>query len=195
MAENALNKHLITRIKDHTQNRGGKCLRLLAAGTGRTNFMDRGSAMARDSVESGSPSASAPPDARPSADDEIPSFELGLSTAIFRLFAGDPRARSCNGGGATAIWNVNRALGLVADIGGCKMMSAGHNVPVIQRTVYSGHASHSGMKAETPYVQALVGAGMDYAVTRAMGGRPQRWIIWISARATSTTQTSDSVRD
>lgn len=188
MAEDAVDKYLITHVEDHTQNRWVKmfvraglnpsrsmanAMRmdlpwhrdtrpgiwheepvLLAAGTSRTDFMDRGSAMALDHPSSGF----APPDAEPSTDDGVPSFELGVEYSYFRLSAGDARAQRCNGGAATAVWNVNRVLGLVADIGGCKMMSAGHNV--------SGDSTHYlfgpriAFRNEgrvTPYVQALVG--------------------------------------
>lgn len=188
MAEDALDKYLITHIEDHTQNRWAKMFAraglnpsrsmanvmrmelpwhrdtrpgiwhdqpvLLAAGRARTDFMDRGSGL----TQHHSLQDVAPPDAEQSSGDDVPSFELGVEYSYLRLSAGDARAQSCNGGAATAVWNVNRVLGLVADIGGCKMMSAGHNV--------SGDSTHYlfgpriAFRNEgrvTPYVQALVG--------------------------------------
>jgi opacity protein-like surface antigen len=88
----------------------------------------------------------------------VPSFELGIEYTYFRLSAGDEGAQSCNGGGATAVWNVNRWAGLVADIGGCKMMSAGYNVSGDSTNYLFGpRIAFRNEGRVTPYLQALVG--------------------------------------
>jgi opacity protein-like surface antigen len=192
MAEDAVDKYLITHIEEHTQNRWVRMFAraglnpsrsmanamrmevpwhrdtrpgiwhdepvLLAAGTGRTDFLDRGRSMPSRSARDVSSPAFARPDVESSPGDGVPVLELGVEYSYLRLSAGDAGAQGCNGGGATAVWNVNRVLGLVADIGGCKMMSAGHNV--------SGDSTHYlfgpriAFRNEgrvMPYLQVLVG--------------------------------------
>ena len=88
----------------------------------------------------------------------VPKFELGIEYSYFRLSAGTAGAQSCNGGGATAVWNVNSLVGLVADVGGCKMMSAGHNVSGDSTSYLFGpRFAFRNNGRFIPYVQALIG--------------------------------------
>ena len=192
MAEDAVDKYLITRIEAHTQNRWIKMFAraglnpsrsaanvtrmevpwhrdtrpgiwhetptLLASSAGRA-FATPEPGTARAAARVNGPTAFAPPsDADDLIGDVVPTFELGIEYSYFRLSAGDARAQSCNGGGGTAVWNVNRILGLVADIGGCKMMSAGHNVSGDSTSYLFGprFAFRTGGRL-TPYVEGLIG--------------------------------------
>jgi opacity protein-like surface antigen len=88
----------------------------------------------------------------------VPTFELGVEYSYFRLSAGTVGAQSCNGGGATAVWNFNPLVGLVADVHGCKMMSAGHNVSGDSTNYLFGpRFAFRNNGRFIPYVQALIG--------------------------------------
>ncbi len=88
----------------------------------------------------------------------VPIFELGIEYTYFRLSAGEARAQSCNGGGATAVWNVTPLLGLVADVGGCKMTSPGHNVSGDSTNYLFGPRFAFRRQGRfVPYAQALLG--------------------------------------
>lgn len=192
IAEDALDKYLITRIESHTRNpwvkmfvraglnpsRSGANVMALKVPWHRDTrpgiwhnapvqlaSMKRARAFADTSAAVGSGPAGGPSSALdPPAGsgtpigDVVPKFELGIEYSYFRLSAGESRAQSCNGGGATAVWNVNRVLGLVADIGGCKMMSAGHNVSGDSTNYLFGPRFAFRNKGSLiPYVQALLG--------------------------------------
>ena len=58
----------------------------------------------------------------------IPSFELTAHYDFFHNSPLGPTPGSCNGGGATAAFALNRWAGAVIDVSGCKMSSSDANV-------------------------------------------------------------------
>jgi hypothetical protein len=59
---------------------------------------------------------------------KVPSFELTAHYDFFHNSATDSRSGSCNGGGATGAFALNRWASAVIDVSGCKMSSSDANV-------------------------------------------------------------------
>lgn len=195
LAEDSLDKYLIARVESRTQNRWVKMF--LRAGLNPTRSMANAmrlevpwhrdtrpgiwhsppvqiaqikqarafAAASRAAHTDSSPLMDSNP--RPPLGNVVPNFELGIQYGYAQLSVGQQHAQGCNGGGAAAVWNVNRVLGLVADIGGCKMGSAGHNISGDSTRYLFGPRfafRHGGRF--TPYVQALIGG--DKLTTETM---------------------------
>jgi hypothetical protein len=88
----------------------------------------------------------------------VPRLEVGINYNYLGLSVGKSGAQSCNGGSGNAVFNLNSWLGVVADVGGCKMMSPGFNISG-DSTYYLAGPRFSWRKFEswTPYFQLLGG--------------------------------------
>ena len=87
-----------------------------------------------------------------------PTFELSTHYSYYQLAIGKGGSLACNGGGATAVYNLNAWLGLAADVGGCKMKSPGVNLSGDLTSYLAGpRFTWRGSTHWTPYVQVLAG--------------------------------------
>ncbi len=88
----------------------------------------------------------------------VPTLELSTSYSYFQLAAGKAGSLSCNGGGATATYNLNHWVGITADVGGCKMVLPGHNLSGDSITYLLGpRFALRQSNRWVPFVQFLVG--------------------------------------
>ena len=58
----------------------------------------------------------------------IPTFDLAVHYDYFHHSQSGPGSGSCNGGGATGTFYMNRWLGILVDVSGCKMLEPGANL-------------------------------------------------------------------
>ena len=88
----------------------------------------------------------------------VPTLEVGINYNYVALSVGKSGSQSCNGGSGNAVFNLNSWLGVVTEVGGCKMMSAGVNISG-DSTYYLAGPRFSLRKFEswTPYFQLLGG--------------------------------------
>ena len=88
----------------------------------------------------------------------VPTFELSTSYSYTQLSLGKAGSLSCHGGGATANYNVNSWLGIIADVWGCKMLAPGHNISGDSTTYVLGPRFTWRKSARwQPYLQFLAG--------------------------------------
>jgi hypothetical protein len=85
-------------------------------------------------------------------------FELAVQYSYSRLGAGASGARSCNGGSATALFNVTAHLGIEAEVGGCNLVSPERNVSGDATTYLIGpRYTFRDLGRWSPYLHALGG--------------------------------------
>lgn len=106
-----------------------------------------------------------------------PIFQVGMQYDFFE-FSGRQTAQACNGGNVTLGYTVNSRIQLVADVGGCKMITSEPNVSG-DATVYL-----AGPKFELPrfgrwqpYIQVLAGGNKITAETVYPNLKPPQSII------------------
>jgi hypothetical protein len=88
----------------------------------------------------------------------VPRFEFSTVYSYFQLAAGKSGSLSCNGGGATATYNLASWFGLTADVSGCKMISPGTNLSGDSTTYLIGpRFTLRKWRRWTPWAQVLVG--------------------------------------
>jgi len=87
-----------------------------------------------------------------------PRFELAPGFSFFQLDAGHPGSLNCVGGGVVATYNLNRWIGITADVTGCKMQSPGVNMSGDYLNYVAGpRFTYRSASGWDPYVQALWG--------------------------------------
>jgi len=194
IGEDSIDKYLVERIEEHTQNR---YLRMFArAGlnpsrsmanmlrgevpwhrdTRRGLFRNHSRApllAAGGSMDGVQPMVETQPP-HPSA----PLLQLGMAYNYLELSHGGPGSQSCNGGGATAVVNLNSWLGLAAEVSGCKMMSPGNNISGDSTTYVGGpRFSFRGNHRWTPYLQVLGGGDKFTIETMYPDRRPPQAVL------------------
>lgn len=93
-----------------------------------------------------------------------PWLEIGTSYDYFQLSAGHSGSQSCNGGSATLQYNANSWFGLIAEVAGCKMLSAGTDVSGDSTTYVAGpRFTLRKFGRWEPYIQIL-GGGDKFTV-------------------------------
>jgi len=144
LAEDAMDRYLIRRIEAQTEN---KTIRIFARGLlnpsrSMANVL-RGNYPWHRDTRAGVALYRAPLSDRAAknildADRSLPDeyqndrryapFELSVQYGFSQLGVGRNGAQSCNGGSATALFNLNANLGLEAEVGGCKLDSPEPNI-------------------------------------------------------------------
>jgi hypothetical protein len=127
----------------------------------------------------------------------VPTLEVGANYDYFALSVGKSGSQSCNGGSGNAVFNLSSWLGVVAEVGGCKMMSPGLNISG-DSTYYLAGPRFSVRKFEswTPYFQFLAGGNKLTTETMYPERKPPQEVIdklwpWVAhAMYTSADQTN-----
>ncbi|MDP9169383.1 MAG: porin family protein [Acidobacteriota bacterium] len=171
VAEDAVDKYLIRRIEAHTNNRD---LRILARGflnpSRSMSNMIRGELPWHRDTREGT-SSYAPPEisgyssiltvnANRGEHNErrYAPFEIAVQYGYSQLGSGAEGALSCNGGGASVLFNFNPHLGLESEIGGCKMLSPAANVSGDSMFYLAGpRYTFRDLGHWSPYIHALAG--------------------------------------
>jgi hypothetical protein len=88
----------------------------------------------------------------------LPKFDFTTTYSYVQLAVGKEGSQACHGGGASATYNVNSWLGLMADVGGCKMYSPGVNTSGDSTTYLAGpRITFRNQTRWTPFVAFLLG--------------------------------------
>jgi opacity protein-like surface antigen len=95
-------------------------------------------------------------------EESIPQFEVGLTYSGVHLNAANTNGqRTGNGGSGSFEYNINRYLGVVADIGGYANTKTG--IDDKELTYMFGPRLNLRHKRFTPYVQTLFGGGYAWS--------------------------------
>jgi len=88
----------------------------------------------------------------------VPAFEVTAHYDFFRYTPGGANSGSCSGGGATGVFHLNRWLGAVIDVSGCKMGTNDSNVSGDSLTYLFGpRFSYAPSARWTLYLDLLLG--------------------------------------
>ncbi len=191
IGEDSVDKYLVERIEAHTQNRYLKMFARAGLNPSRSMAnMLRGEQPWHRDTRPGlfRNHANAPMLATESYADPVqplypaprpvPMLEIGMAYDYFQLSHGEKGSQSCNGGGATVLFNVDSWFGVVAEVSGCKMASPGENISGDSTTYVAGpRFSFRAARRWTPYLQILGGGDKFTTETMNPDKRPPQSVL------------------